>query len=119
MENIKKILIVEDYNLNKKGLRAVLENSNHIIYEASDGLEGVAKAILENPDLIITDQNMPRMNGSTMIKKLKKYSATSSIPIIGWGDFGEQDQENLSFLYDKTDAYKGSEMINTINRLLE
>ena len=119
MENTKKILIVEDYNLNRKGLRAILENPNHIICEAKDGLQGLAKAILENPDLIITDQNMPRMNGSTMIKKLKKYTATSSIPIIGWGDFEEQDQENINFLYNKTDAYEGSEMTSKINQLLK
>ena len=116
---MKKILIVEDRIILRKNLKTLLETSEHIIYEAKNGIQGAARAILENPDLIITDNHMPKMNGAEMIQKLKKYPQTSSIPLIGWGSFNEQERTNLNYFYDKTDAYDGSQMIEEIKELLE
>ena len=50
--------------------------------EASDGSEGVAKASGTRFDMIITDLNMPRMDGLTMIRELRKMPSQSGIPII-------------------------------------
>ncbi len=52
------------------------------IITALDGKEGIAKARLEQPDLILLDVKMPRIDGIAVYKMLKSERATCSIPII-------------------------------------
>ena len=77
-----KLLIVEDNPEIQESLKDLLEEENYEIHLASNGVEGLKKATLILPDLIITDLMMPEMDGSEMAKKLKLNSITSSIPII-------------------------------------
>lgn len=79
MENNKKILIVDDekpivdiltYNLQKEG---------YSIIEAYDGEMGYNRAIKENPDLILLDVMLPKMDGIDVCKKIRE---TSNVPII-------------------------------------
>lgn len=49
---------------------------------AKDGIEGAMKAEAENPDIIVSDVMMPRMNGTDMCRRIKENIETSHIPII-------------------------------------
>ncbi|MBI2109154.1 MAG: response regulator [Parcubacteria group bacterium] len=68
----KKILIVDD----NKDLRGVLVNALHAenltVLEAGNGEEGLALALAEHPDMILLDIVMPKMDGVTMLQKLRK-----------------------------------------------
>jgi DNA-binding response OmpR family regulator len=78
----QKILIVED-NQDLSQLLAVYLNS--VGYEtllADSSSEGVRKALAERPDLIITDLNLPDMNGVDATTVLKRHPDTASIPIV-------------------------------------
>ena len=80
--NKTKILIVEDNLEIQESLKEVLEDEGYEIHQAYNGVEGLKKATLVMPDLIITDLMMPEMDGEEMAKKLKLNNLTSSIPII-------------------------------------
>ena len=75
------ILLIED-NVDLRTFMRVELSSRYDIIEAGDGLEGLAKAIEENPDLIITDVMMPEMDGFELCRKLREEPETSHVPII-------------------------------------
>lgn len=77
----KKILIVEDQTDLRKALVLSLQEIFEI-YEASNGLEALALAKEEMPDLVLSDVVMPEINGLDLSKKLKQDLSTSHIPII-------------------------------------
>jgi len=112
------VLLVEDCTIHRVPLKSLLEKVGYFVCIAEDGLQGAAKAILENPDIIIADQNMPRMNGVDMIKQLKKYKPTSKIPIIGFGDFEEQDKQYLNSSYTKNGLSQLPKIVENVKELL-
>jgi CheY-like chemotaxis protein len=78
----QKILIVED-NADLSQLLAVYLNGiGYKTLEAQSSEDGVTKALSERPDLIITDLNLPDMNGVDATMRLKQDPATSGIPIV-------------------------------------
>ena len=77
------ILVVEDNKTTLNGLTAVLSESGHKVYEASDGAEGIEKAIeQENIDLILTDLHLPYKNGVEMITELRNYGKFKKTEVI-------------------------------------
>ncbi|MCB0589074.1 MAG: response regulator, partial [Phaeodactylibacter sp.] len=75
------ILLVEDNPDIRAYLRDNLE-AHYRIIEASDGQEGLEKAIAEPPELIIADIAMPRMDGIEMCSRVKSNINTSHVPVI-------------------------------------
>lgn len=83
MDNqVKKILIVEDDQLLLKILFDEFEKNNFKVFLASNGQEGLEKALYEKPDLILLDIVMPVMDGLTMLKKLRAQKEGASIPVM-------------------------------------
>lgn len=79
--NKERILIVEDdYDL-RKYLKNILKK-DYIIYEASNGLEGLETTLNILPDIIISDVMMPEMDGIEMCKRIKKNILVSHIPLL-------------------------------------
>ncbi|GAB5426386.1 MAG: hypothetical protein Crog4KO_35330 [Crocinitomicaceae bacterium] len=77
-----KILVVEDETDIRKSIIDMLELDNHDVIEASDGKKGMALALENSPDLIISDVMMPGMNGHDFFAALKEHLATAHIPFI-------------------------------------
>ena len=75
----KKILIVEDDKDFSWILRQSLESQFLTVVYAMDGEEGLAMAQKENPDLIVIDILMPKMDGITMARKIKEKSIKSKM----------------------------------------
>ena len=74
-----KILVVDDEKLLVKGIRFNLENEGYDVITGSDGMEAVELAGSENPDLIVLDLMMPRLDGMEACGKIREFS---DVPII-------------------------------------
>jgi CheY-like chemotaxis protein len=77
-----KILMVEDNELNADMLRRVLLRAGYTVSVVGDGLEGVARATAEQPDLILMDISLPVLDGLEATRCIKANPATHRIPVI-------------------------------------
>jgi DNA-binding response OmpR family regulator len=78
----KKILLVDDSSTVLLMERMILSKSDYDVVTARDGLEGLEKARVERPDLILMDVVMPRMDGFEAIRLLRAEELTREIPVI-------------------------------------
>ena len=76
------ILTVDDSASIRLTTRVALSNAGYQITEAVDGMDGIAKLNAGQFDLIVTDLNMPNMDGLTMIRELRKMPAHMGVPVI-------------------------------------
>ncbi|MDB5516919.1 MAG: hypothetical protein JWQ17_3677 [Tardiphaga sp.] len=76
------ILTVDDSPSIRQMIKVVLGPAGHTVVEAGDGAQGLEKAKASRPDLIITDLNMPVMNGIELIKALRALPAMTGLPIV-------------------------------------
>lgn len=76
------ILAVDDSASLRMAIRIALTGAGYTVTEAGDGLEGLAKAAETKFDLIVTDLNMPNMDGLTMIRALREQPQQAGVPII-------------------------------------
>lgn len=77
-----KILLIEDEPGLALAISTALSNAGYETATAGDGKEGLKKAEAENPDLILLDIVLPKMDGVAVLKELKKKSQTKDIPVI-------------------------------------
>jgi CheY-like chemotaxis protein len=77
----KKVLIVDDEPNVRRLSRAIL-SKNFDVVEAEDGKQAIEIANIQQPDVILMDMMMPRMDGLTACHVIKNDPATKSIPII-------------------------------------
>lgn len=92
-----KVLIADDQELILDGLKMILdlEDSIEVIATAKNGLECLEKSRDLNPDLILMDIKMPKMNGIEATKKIKEFN--SNIKIIALTTF--DDQKNIKRIF--------------------
>jgi CheY-like chemotaxis protein len=79
---VKRILIVEDNELNRDVLSRRLVRRGYDVILAPDGVQGIARARADAPDLILLDMGLPEIDGWECAKRLKADATTRPIPII-------------------------------------
>ena len=84
----EKILVVDDSDDTREMMAKLLELESFIVITAEDGRKGFDTARAEHPDIIITDINMPDINGIEMIKMLRNESEFSNVPIMAITAYG-------------------------------
>lgn len=77
-----KILVVDDEEDYRHIVKLILEPEGYDIVEAKDGKDGLSVLQSEKPDLVILDVNMPKMDGFTVCKKIRKDEMFKYIPVI-------------------------------------
>lgn len=78
----KNILVVEDNDDFRQFLVRELSHIYNKVLSAKDGIDGVMVAEAENPDIVVSDVMMPRMNGTDLCRRIKENLETSHIPVI-------------------------------------
>ncbi len=80
--SVKKILIVDDSPTELKLITDVFSTPEYNIVTAADGEAGVEKAMSEQPELIVLDVVMPKMNGFQACRKIKSTPELKDTPVI-------------------------------------
>jgi two-component system chemotaxis response regulator CheY len=78
----KTILAVDDSSSLRQMVAFSLKAAGYQVVEAVDGQDGLEKASQQTVDLVLTDQNMPKMDGLTLIKSLRGMPAYAKVPIL-------------------------------------
>jgi len=79
---MKKLLLVEDNEMNRDMLSRRLARRGYEILIAIDGEQGIAEAMRQLPDLIIMDMSLPVLDGWETTRKLKEQPETKAIPVL-------------------------------------
>jgi two-component system chemotaxis response regulator CheY len=78
----KTILSVDDSASIRQMVKLTLSGAGYDVIQANDGAEGLEKAKGTKVDMVMTDLNMPVMNGLALIKELRKLPAYQGVPIL-------------------------------------
>jgi two-component system chemotaxis response regulator CheY len=78
----KTILAVDDSSSLRQMVAFSLKAAGYQVVEAVDGQDGLEKAKQQTVDLVLTDQNMPKMDGLTLIKSLRSLPGYQKTPIL-------------------------------------
>ncbi len=89
----RKILIVEDNDLNMKLFHDLLEAQGYETLQTKDGMEALKLAREHEPDLILMDIQLPEVSGLEVTKWLKEDEALRSIPVIAVTAFAMKGDE--------------------------
>ena len=119
----KKILIVEDNDLNLKLFRDLLGANGYSTFETREGIEAIAMTRNVQPDLIIMDIQLPEISGLDVTRKIKADAEIRHIPVIAVTAFAMKDDED-KILRAGCEAYLSKpiaidDFLATIRRFLE
>ena len=116
------ILTVDDSASIRRAIRTTLAGEGHDVVEAGDGAEGLAKADAGKFALIITDLNMPVMDGLAMIREMRARPAHAGTPILlvtTESDAGMKAQARAAGATGwLTKPYQPHQLVRAVNRAL-
>lgn len=112
-----KILLVDDDKDYRDLIEMELRKRGYTVVGAGDGEEGLEKAGTENPDLIITDIKMPKMDGYTFARSLKKDEVKKKIPLIVMTSY--EPMKDMFKMEGYTDYYVKSSDIKELCTIIE
>jgi len=118
-----RILIVEDSITSRSLLRNILESAGYKVTTAVDGLDAFDKLQQETPDLVVSDIEMPRMNGFELTSRIRGEPLLRSLPLIlvTGLESAEERQKGLeagaNALIVKN-SFQGADLISAIERLI-
>jgi two-component system, chemotaxis family, chemotaxis protein CheY len=78
----KKILLVDDSGMARRGARQVLETAGYTVAEAEDGLSALERYFLDKPDLVLLDLVMKGMNGLDVLRKLQEMDSAARVIVV-------------------------------------
>jgi CheY-like chemotaxis protein len=90
-----RILVAEDNPTNRSLMEYLLKAFGHTVLSAADGLEALAVARRERPDVILMDLQMPNLNGYDAVRQLKQHPSLRLIPVVAGTAFamvGDRDR---------------------------
>ena len=118
----KKVLIVDDevHIINVVAIK--LRNNGYEVISAENGEDAFASACRENPDIIVTDFQMPGMTGLELVRRLRQNETTKDTPVIMLTarDFAieesEKEQLQISELLNK--PFSPKELLRSVSDIL-
>jgi DNA-binding response OmpR family regulator len=122
MTNAKKILVAEDDEVTRQLMCMTLERQGFEVLTAEDGIQAYEFALIQRPDLIITDVSMPGADGAHFVRRVRDTREIAETPIIVTTGFGTGSATFT--LTVGADAYEPKpvdpeSLVATVRRLLD
>ena len=119
----EKILVIDDEEIVVKTLKALLTREGFDLESAPDGIEGLSRAKEIQPDLILLDISMPKMNGFETCRELKDGNGTSGIPVVMFTSQTDRDSKITALRAGANDflskTVDNTELVVRVNNLLK
>ena len=109
-KKIKRIAIIEDEHALLIALKEELCNTHFDIVSAMDGEAGLDLIKKEKPDLVLLDIVLPKMDGFSVLKELKKCGSTKHIPVIILTNLGQEDEKKQGLKLGAKDYFVKASM---------
>ncbi|HZS09936.1 MAG TPA: response regulator [Blastocatellia bacterium] len=93
-DSARKILVVDDNDDIREMLAVLLDMQGYKVVVASDGEEAVSVATREEPDVILMDVMMPKLDGLEAARRINQNPKLNRVPIIGLSAFSDPLTEN-------------------------
>ena len=84
----RTVLVVDDFDDTRLLLRTWLERRGFRVVEADNGIDAVARAESDSPDLIIMDVQMPKLDGLSATRQIRQVKELDNIPIVAVSAYG-------------------------------
>ncbi|MEH6626746.1 MAG: response regulator [Motiliproteus sp.] len=122
-QRLPKIMVVDDSISARKTLITLLRDLGYEVHSAIDGLDAMNKIRKEQPDLLLTDYEMPRMNGIELASSVQAREETQNIPIIMITSRSTSkhrlEASNAGVSHYMTKPWNEATLLNTIEELLD
>ena len=122
-EKIFKVLVTEDSITSRTLIKDILENAGYIVETAVDGVDGYTKAIIGQFDLIVSDVDMPRMNGFELTTKIRNDKKLGELPIVLVTALGSREDREHGIdvganAYIIKNSFDQSNLLDVVQKLL-
>ena len=118
-----KVLIVDDETVVVDVMGAILVKHGFDVESASNGVEGLARAKEQNPDIILLDISMPKMDGFETCRRLKNGSGTQGIPVVMFTSHADRESRIEALKAGANDflgkPVDSTELVVRVNNLLK
>jgi two-component system, cell cycle response regulator len=116
------VLVVDDSDVTRTVVARTLGRAGYEVIQARDGLEGAVLALREQPAAVVTDLEMPGMDGYQLVRLLKSDAASAHIPVVVVTSHGEAPSRYWG-LRAGADAYltkdhEAADLVGTVQRLI-
>ncbi|OGO43807.1 MAG: hypothetical protein A2137_02685 [Chloroflexi bacterium RBG_16_58_8] len=119
----KKILVIEDDPATSRLVDYSLRHEGYEVTLAANGLEGIRKAHVEAPDLVILDVMLPGMDGFEICHRLRSEPATARLPILMFSAKAQDIDKNTGLKVGADDYLAKpaapAEIVSRVEKLLE
>ena len=92
----RTVLVVDDFDDTRLLLRTWLERRGFRVIEAENGLQAIAQAETQSPDLIIMDMQMPQLDGLSATRRIRGLKSLHSVPIVAVSAYGAEQFRELA-----------------------
>ena len=119
---MSEVLLVEDSPVQRELISGILKDNGWKVTIACDGVEALEQLQTFNPDLVVLDIVMPRMNGYEVCRRIKSDPKTKNVPVVMCSSKGEEFDRYWG-MRQGADAYIAKpfqpvELVGTIKQLL-
>jgi len=120
MKDKKIVLITEDEKVLRETLHSGLEGENITVVEARNGQEGLDLSLSLHPDIILLDLIMPKMDGLTMLEKIRNHDAWGQkVPVILLTNLTSSDEQRNNDMARLTPTYYFEKTEMGIEQIIE
>ena len=117
---MSRILIAEDSPTQAEQIRFMLEDAGYTVAVAADGQQALARIAAAQPDLVVTDLEMPEMNGLQLVEAVRRDYA--AVPVILMTAHGSEEIASLALRKGAASyvpkAYLDADLLPTLENLL-